>query len=193
MVLRSRAACAEVSRALVIPPADDDLFSLGKGLRFLYQFSGRLRKGSFKEWCKHYGAEVVCLDVVRPLRVDLLNDEEWHPHLAAIVRGDFDGGLTSPPCSSFAHSLGIDDGLHAPQPLRGEWPPDLYGLKAIRPEDKEKVRIGTALALRGAEFASAFADAGRPWLAETPAQRSGNLRFSNCRNGKLCLIGRRLR
>eukprot|EP00972_Heterocapsa_arctica_P056746 8378076-Heterocapsa_arctica.AAC.1 len=61
----------------------------------------------------------------------------------------YHGALLAPPCSTFSDARGGRAGEPSggPGPLRGPHPPEIYGLKDLRPADKEKVRIGSVLAI----------------------------------------------
>ena len=60
-----------------------------------------------------------------------------------------------------------------PYKLRGDSAPDIYGWRDLRQDLKDKVRKGTALAIRSALLIGAFVERSLPWLAETPAQSAG--------------------
>ena len=88
-----------------------------------------------------------------------------------VEAGEFVAAFLSPPCSTFSAARARRGG---PGPLRGELAPDIYGLKGLAPSAKEKVRIGTLLALRACSVASAMHDLGQPWSIETPEPRPGH-------------------
>ena len=70
-------------------------------------------------------------------------------------------------------ALGATQG-DGPSPLRGPEAPDIYGLPGLSPDDKEKVRLGTACALRALAMAMILHEAGKPWWIETPMPRDGH-------------------
>lgn len=76
-----------------------------------------------------------------------------------------------PPCSTFSAARLC--GRPGPGQLRGEFPPDIFGLKTIRGSDKDNVRLGTLLAHRCADVAEEFSKQGKPWGLETPEPRTG--------------------
>ncbi len=76
----------------------------------------------------------------------------------------------SMPCSTFSSGRTGDGG---PVPLRGTSGADMYGLPGLSLKDKEKVRVGTILALRGAALAKECLAKDIPWLAETPQFKEG--------------------
>ena len=57
------------------------------------------------------------------------------------------------PLSHFREAWEIKAGGAGPRPIRGERPPDIYGLPGLTPGEKKKVREGTACALRAVEMA----------------------------------------
>eukprot|EP00972_Heterocapsa_arctica_P010014 1471343-Heterocapsa_arctica.AAC.1 len=107
---------------------------------------------------------------VDPAKFDLAEDNAWEAIIADIERGVYDGGLLSPPCSTFtparANHLAHEQG---PSMLRGFGLPHIYGLPGLKGKDKDKVRLGTLLAVRAAQAARAFHVLGLPWVFETPA------------------------
>ena len=142
--------------------------ALARPVRILYLFAGPRRPGDFGEACEELGAEAICYD--KETGQDLLDDVLWDEVTGRIDGDDADGGLMSPPCSTFSEAR---SGQGGPCALRGPEPPEIYGLPDLWPEDKEKVRIGTALALRSADAAHRFQAKGLPWLFETPRPKPG--------------------
>ena len=86
-------------------------------------------------------------------------------YLTEIRSKKFDAALVSMPCSMYSGGRTGDGG---PAPLRGSVGKDIYGLPGLSIKDKEKVRAGTILALRGADLAKECSVQDIPWLAETP-------------------------
>ena len=101
------------------------------------------------------GITVVMVDVeVDIVKCDLSEDHVFETLMIDICSGRFVGCMMSPPCSTF--STARSSSTSGPGPLRGEHPPKLYGLKDITGKLKEKVRLGTLLALRCATTAKEF-------------------------------------
>ena len=110
--------------------------------------------------------------------MDICDDVFFNSVLSEVKAGMYAGILFSPPCSTFsaARSVGA---CGSPRPLRGADVPDIYGFNDLRGSDKEKVRIGTACALRCVELvralhASKSQFGSRPWLWEQPAPVAGH-------------------
>ena len=143
-------------------------------LSLFYGFSGPTqRQGSFADWAKIVGylvgfnVSVVMADILND--VDLADNTIWHQHRVQLgPGGSYHGSLWSPPCSTFSKARRHGDG--GPPPLRGASGADLLGLPDIRPEDKEKLRLGTLLAVRTGEGIGAQGDADKPWLLENPPE-----------------------
>ena len=155
----------------------------GSGLRFIYLFSGpSLHDGSLRDELVKLGAEVDLFDILIDTSLDLADDSVWTPIRSAIKNGGYHGGVFAPPCTTFSSARRVDaddSDSRSPLPVRGEFAPEIYGLKDIDPKDKEKVRIGTLLALRAAEAGKLFLElpscpgTAWPWVIETPAQHPG--------------------
>ena len=151
----------------------------GDGLRFLLLFSGPAsRKDSLANGLRELGAEVDEFDILNDeINQDLLSEEVWHPVLKDCIDGRYDGGGLMPPCSTYSAARRNSGAERGPSRLRGPVGRDRYGLPHLSPADKEKVRIGTLLALRAAEAAEALhrcrGGRGSPWFFETPLPREG--------------------
>eukprot|EP00972_Heterocapsa_arctica_P043870 6477833-Heterocapsa_arctica.AAC.1 len=65
-------------------------------------------------------------------RHDLTQDRVMDEVVEKINHDAYHGVLLAPPCSTFSDARG------GPGPLRGPHPPEIYGLKDLRPADKEK-------------------------------------------------------
>ena len=74
----------------------------------------------------------------------------------------------SPPCSTFGCRR--NDG--GPPPLRGISKFEIYGFSNLHPDDAEKVKLGTLLALRSAEVAKLCLSLSVPWLVEQPLDQT---------------------
>lgn len=61
--------------------------------------------------------------------------------------------------------------MGGPQPLRSTEGPEVYGLKDLTAEDKQKAREGNILALRAHQTASHAHRSSKPWLLEQPHER----------------------
>jgi hypothetical protein len=121
-------------------------------------------------------------DIAIDQSLDFADDAVWAPIRSAIQSGCYHGGVFAPPCTTFSGARRLDEGdsdSRCPLPVRGESAPDIYGLKDIDPKDKDRVRIGTLLALRAAEAGKLFLELpshpGKvwPWVIETPARQPG--------------------
>ena len=145
---------------------------LCKGMSVLYLYSGPRRPGDFASACDKFGAEASLVDTEldEPL-MDLLDEAIFDIYMKAIANKKYQAVMMSMPCSSFSSSRSFDDG--GPRPLRGISPTDIYGLPDLTLADKETVRAGTILALRGAAMARLCVEIGVPWLAETPIAKEG--------------------
>ena len=137
-----------------------------------YGFSGPAEKDNgFEVWARRAGAACgLCVTVhMADIEngIDLADDVAWKD-LAVRLATDFDGSLWSPPCSTFSAARTRPGG---PPLLCGHCGKDLYGLPSLRPSDKEKVRVGTLLALRAAQGIDVQKRAGKPWILETPSPR----------------------
>ena len=83
---------------------------------------------------------------------------------------EYDTMLQSPPCGGFCSLLGQGAG---PESMRGLVGPDRYGLKELKPEQKETVRKSNLHAIRAAQVAEAFVSLKLPWCHEQPHWREG--------------------
>ena len=101
--------------------------------------------------------------------MDLLDESTFEEYTGAMQSKKFHASVSAMPCSSFSAGRNFYDG--GPQPLRGYGPVDIYGLPGLTLHDKETVRIGSLLALRGSTMAKICNTLGVPWVAETPELR----------------------
>ena len=142
------------------------------GLKVLYLFSGPSRPGDFSEACRHLGASATLVDVVHHHdHMDLLDEATFDHWVKRLNNREFQAVLMAMPCNTFTTLRTLDD--NGPGQLRGISGKDIYGLPDLRPEDKEKVRCGTLLALRGSVIARVCDKLKIPWLAETPKHIDG--------------------
>lgn len=108
-------------------------------------------------------------DIVNGPEEDLSNDAVWMQLRAQIMDGAFDALMSGPPCNTYTNAR-KPDGL-GPMPLRGPAGDDRYGLPSLAPAEKEKVKLGTLLALRSCEAAKLFHEQGKPRITEQPKWR----------------------
>ena len=138
--------------------------------KVLYLFSGpRRQEDGFERQCQNLGIECTCIDIEYDASHNLLDQAAWERIEKDLP--DYDGFLITPPCSTFTAARSA--GGKGPKPLRGIQGKDRYGLKTLKPHQKEKVKEGTLLALRGhgvAKFAQANS---KPWIVEQPHWRPG--------------------
>jgi len=147
----------------------EDVVKICRELKVLYFFSGPRRAGDFGAACKALQAVAVLVDTeLDEPGMDLLDESNFERYMAMVRNREFDAALMAMPCSTFSGGRIVGDG--GPPPLRGCSERDIYGLPNLSLADKEKVRIGTVLALRGAALAKECNAMGIPWLAETPRQ-----------------------
>ena len=138
------------------------------GQKHIYLFSGPQRNLDAVELADIIGCALDPIDVLRGPQHDLMDQHIWQSLVPRLKSDEYDGGLMSPPCSTYSVARSRPGG---PPPLRGEKAPEIYGFKNLRPADKEKVRVGTLLAVRAAEAADYFDVRNAPWLVETPKLR----------------------
>ena len=150
----------------------DQVMDLCSGLIVLYLYSGPRRDGDFSEACLELGAKAKLIDIEldEPL-MDVLDEAIFDTHLSDIKARKYDAALMAMPCSTFSRSRDVCDG--GPKPLRGCGEVDIYGLPNLSISDKDKVRTGTILALRGEVVARTCTGMDIPWIAETPEHKVG--------------------
>ena len=149
----------------------------GASIRLLFTFSGpEKRQGGFREAAvaharaRGYQCTVDYYDIINSMSHDLADQHAFDHLTGHIDSRRYDGSLTSPPCSTFSSARNNPGG---PRPLRGHAGRDRYGFKNLFPDEQEKVRLGTLLAVRAADICRRFADLDLPWLAENPPQSEG--------------------
>eukprot|EP00435_Cladocopium_sp_Y103_P030056 s3225_g7.t1 len=140
----------------------------------LHLFSGPAhRDDGFAAAVAALGYHCVEYDVVNGEDQDLTNDAIWQRVLADIKAGKYDGMLAGPPCNSFTNARKHDG--EGPGPLRGAHGDERYGLQGLSEEDKQKVRVGTLLALRTSEAATELLCQEKPSIIEQPRwKQDGN-------------------
>ena len=125
--------------------------------RILYLCSGPDgRSDGFDAWASRAARALGCEAPVEMWdarlypTLDLAGDTIFETLLARARANSCSAVLASPPCSTFSVGRKGSDG--GPVRLRGPAPPELYGLKGIKGQDKGRVRLGTLLALRCAQL-----------------------------------------
>ena len=120
-------------------------------------------------YCKTAGYEAVIIDWVNHKTHDLSDDAFFLKLMADIRTGVYCAAMIATPCETFsAARRRLDGETFGPIALRGPDKPDLYGHSWLTGKDKETCRLGTLLAVRSAEIASAFDDQWLPWVLENP-------------------------
>ena len=144
-------------------------------VKLLYAFSGpEDRADGFRQAAVQAGGvlglsvEVAYFDIINGSHQDLADQIVFDRVLSDVTAGLYDGGLCSPPCSTFSRAR--KEGDSGPRPLRGATGPDRYGRSDLTPEERESVRLGTLLEVRAAQISSAFHDLHAPWLTENPPE-----------------------
>ena len=125
----------------------------------LYCFSGPGdRSESFGAHMRRAGAQVSEYDLlIGGESMDLLCDFTWEQVISRIQTRGFRGGaLFVPPRSSFTQVLRTGDG------------PGRYGVQELDDDQRKRVRMGTALALRACDGAMRCHSLGLPWLIALP-------------------------
>ena len=141
------------------------------GQKLVYLFSGGQRPFDAVEIASILGCAIDPIDVVRGgPEHNLMDQHIWEALAPRFKTEEYDGGLMSPPCSTYSVARSRPGG---PPPLRGELAPEIYGYKDLRPADKEKVKIGTLLSIRASEAADSFDVRNAPWAVATPQLREG--------------------
>ena len=128
----------------------EQLQKLADGRRILYLYSGPQRDMDAVALGQVMQADVHAVDVLRHDSHDMADQHLWDDVRQSFQSRWYDASLMSPPCGTFS---GARQGPGGPPPLRGEFAPEIYGLRNLRPPDKEAVRCGTLHALRTAELA----------------------------------------
>ena len=137
---------------------------------FLHMFSGPAdRADGLKHYLRVSGADCVDYDVVNGSECDLLDEHVFSTLLKDVQAGKYDGGVLGPPCNSFSNARKADG--EGPGPLRAPTGPYRYGLPKLSPVDKDKVKVGTLLALRALAIFRAFLEQGKPIVLEQPFWR----------------------
>ena len=124
------------------------------GIRLLSVCGGPAREtDGLEKYVQDLGAQVDVFDLVRSPRHDLTDDTCWRSIRDDIESGVYAGAACASPCSTFCPNRGFGSG---PGVLRGEHPPGVCGLKGLKPEDQQSVRVNTYIALRCIEAARLF-------------------------------------
>ena len=140
---------------------------------FIYLFSGPAHDADMQYCFNQRGWWCSSFDLERSPQHDLVDEEVWTKIEKDLEESVYDAGGAAPPCATFSVARGATQG-DGPSPLRGPEAPDIHGLPGLSPDDKEKVRLGTACALRALAMAMILHEAGKPWWTETPLPRDGH-------------------
>ena len=137
------------------------------GKCILHLFSGpENRVDGFAAYVRSKGWTCDEYDIVNGAHQDLASDHVWQEVMNNIHKGKYQGLLAGPPCNTFSNARKA--GEPGPQPLRGPVGSDRYGLRHLQPEDKEKVKLGTLLAVRAVEATKAMSQQRKPTVLEQP-------------------------
>lgn len=109
--------------------------------------------------------EVVFADICNGGEFDLSEQSVFEEHMGLLESGYYAAVVASPPCSTYSIARKRPCG---PPQLRGPNGSDVYGFAWLQPDDKERVRLGTLLALRALAFVRAAAQKQLPHLLENP-------------------------
>ena len=124
-----------------------DANNFGEPIRLAYLFSGLQDErdpDSFVFFARQLRCEVVWYELEADPPQDLLDDTLFSGILSDISQGKKDGGMMSPPCSTFSGVRNLDDGQYCPRPLRGPEMPELLGLAGLDYHEANRVKVGTA-------------------------------------------------
>ena len=144
---------------------DAEVRRQSQGVRLLSLCGGPTRSDGLDKFVEAWGASIDVYDLELSSDHDLTDEGVWSNIRTAINEGRYHGGGAAPSCGTFCANRGIGPG---PRQVRGPLPPELYGLKHLKPEEKELVRLGTCLALRCLEMCTLFHALGFPFWLENP-------------------------
>ena len=118
--------------------------------------------------------KVVSMDLELSTEHDLCCDLIFRNLMAEIRGGIYAAVMAAPPCSTFtgARRQSPGDGHNCPGPLRTAYGSGRYGLSTLLPPDRERVRIGTLLAVRTAMILKECRRLRIPFVYETPREIS---------------------
>ena len=114
--------------------------------------------------------EVEFVDLVNGREYDLSEQATAEKFETQLRNGEFAALIVSPPCDTFSIVRYQPGG---PGPLRGPGDKERYGRKHLPPQEKERVRLGTLLALRGLALMQIAHDKRIPWVCENPPEVHG--------------------
>lgn len=141
--------------------------------KILLLFSGpRCTSGNLASLLETAGFEVVDFDTANGPQFDLVDDLVWEPLRRRIEDDEFLALVASPPCGTFSRARLMPGG---PPPLRGTVGTDRYGLRGLKPQQTEVVRMHNLLAVRTAWAMSAMIRLKRIGIVEQPAVRNGEI------------------
>ena len=112
-------------------------------------------------YAERFGVEIDAYDTEIDAAHNLADEGLWSRLLERINNKEYAGGGGGAPCPVFSATRNANDG--GPVPLRGPWAPDFFGLKRIKPAEKEHVWLGTLLAHKKAEAFAALRQIQRPF------------------------------
>ena len=161
-------------RLKVLDELEMSLKRWGPKIRLLYLFSGpssRSDGGGFDQVAEKYGVQVDMIDTDNgESEYDLRCQHVWGGLQGELADGKYDGMFASPPCSTFSRAR---TGGTGPRTIRGEFAPDIYGLKGISIEEAKRVKEGTLLAFRARDAMEEMIRQDKPAIIETPARQDG--------------------
>ena len=148
----------------------DMVMRLVQFIHILYLCSGLPRDGDVTHCCLQLNMRSTMVDwELDHVNHDLLNQMVFDSILADVRRHSYHAVLMSPPCSTFSSARSGP----GPKALRGEFAPDIYGLKSNSVDQRKLVSEGTILALRCNDVAGVCTTDGIPNLTETPGLKPG--------------------
>ena len=119
----------------------EEVMRQARGLRLLNLYCGPVReKDGLDVYVKGWGAQIDGYDILISPEHDLLDEGRWSRIRASLEEGYYDSTGSASPCSTFCGARSYDGG---PPPLRGEHPPEIYGLRYLTPEQKEVTRLSS--------------------------------------------------
>jgi len=137
----------------------------------LYLWCGPKRPGSFEEHVTSIASKLNVTitveghDLLQVVSSNLCDDHVWRQIITKAKNGYYDALIHAPPCETCCNLLGTDGFNEA---LRSPEGPGRYGLSKLQPEQVERVRQGTLMAVRAAEISTLFVEKTLPWLHEQP-------------------------
>lgn len=138
--------------------------------KVLYLYSGPSRnEDGFGTYCLKNSLKCDYVDKEYNDAHDVLDQHTWETVFARVP--SYDAYLLSPPCSTFTAARNDHDG--GPRSLRTSHGPERYGRYDATPQEKQRVREGTLLAMRARDTAKEAQKQKKPWILEQPHWRDG--------------------